>query len=212
MRKIAEKLASMDFCLCSVFLLDSQFLVDDSKFVMAVLTSLSSLMMLALPHVTVLTKVDLISKNDRDKLEKLEFFRFNRFLEPDLWPWLNCGKSRDYKGLTSSLASVVDDYGMIQFIMLDSTDETSTMNVATTIDMVLQYNPEHKEMVALRFLFKKNISSLWSLDVSVPSYFCTSEYKAFYDSRHKSSQLNQDLTLIKKGLTLANKFMQIRKL
>lgn len=53
----------------SVFCLDSTFLTEQSKFVSGCTLSLATMIQLELPHITVLTKADLI--NDKSVLESL---------------------------------------------------------------------------------------------------------------------------------------------
>ncbi len=70
MRQIVNQLQRWDFRLCGVFLLDSQFLVEPSKFFSGVMTALSSMITLELPHVNVLSKMDLLDKASRKEVEK----------------------------------------------------------------------------------------------------------------------------------------------
>eukprot|EP00158_Paraphelidium_tribonemae_P001317 Partr_v1_DN24240_c0_g1_i2_m36856 putative GPN-loop GTPase 3 len=50
----------MNFHVCVVYLLESQFIVDTSKFFSGVLTAISSMVQLEVPHVNILSKMDLI--------------------------------------------------------------------------------------------------------------------------------------------------------
>lgn len=56
--------------MCGVFLLDAQFLVDMPKFFSGILAALSVMVTLEVPHVNLMTKVDLLSQKDRGELEK----------------------------------------------------------------------------------------------------------------------------------------------
>jgi len=53
MKKVTKLLINLGFNLCSVCLVDSTFLVDDSKFFSGVLMALSTMISLELPHLTV---------------------------------------------------------------------------------------------------------------------------------------------------------------
>ena len=53
-----------------IFLLDSQFLIQASKFLAGVMTALSAMVTLELPHVNVLSKVDLLEKKAKKEIEK----------------------------------------------------------------------------------------------------------------------------------------------
>ena len=52
----------------SVFLLDTTFLADTSKFISGSLLSLSAMIALELPHVNIMTKCDLMSEQDIDRI------------------------------------------------------------------------------------------------------------------------------------------------
>ncbi|XP_013792824.1 GPN-loop GTPase 3-like, partial [Limulus polyphemus] len=68
MRRLVNMLHSMDFQVCAVFLLDSQFMIDASKFFSGVMTALATMVNLEIPHINVLSKVDLL---DRQSLKQL---------------------------------------------------------------------------------------------------------------------------------------------
>lgn len=55
--QIVDALRSWDFNICSVFLLDTHFMLEAEKFVAGTLTALSAMVTLETPAVNVLTKV-----------------------------------------------------------------------------------------------------------------------------------------------------------
>ncbi len=55
---------------CGVFLVDAQFLVDTPKFFAGVLAALSVMVTLEIPHLNVMSKIDLLDKVDKDDLHK----------------------------------------------------------------------------------------------------------------------------------------------
>lgn len=61
-RNILAQLQKWDYRLVSVHLVDSHYCSDASKFISVLLTSLSTMLQLELPHVNVLSKCDLIEK------------------------------------------------------------------------------------------------------------------------------------------------------
>lgn len=69
-RQLIELLQSWNFRICSVFLLDSQFMVDGSKFLSGTMAALSVMANMELPHVNVLSKMDLLTKTSRSHLDK----------------------------------------------------------------------------------------------------------------------------------------------
>ncbi len=70
MKQIVDRLQKWDFRLCGVFLLDSQFLIEASKFFAGSMTALSAMVTLELPHVNVLSKMDLLDENDRKEVDR----------------------------------------------------------------------------------------------------------------------------------------------
>lgn len=75
----------MGLRLCVVQLVDSHYCSDAGKFIATVLMSLSSMLQLGLPHVNVLSKIDLAEKYS-DKLQfNVDFYTevldLNYFLE-----------------------------------------------------------------------------------------------------------------------------------
>ena len=70
MRQFVEQLERWNFRVCAVFLLDSQFLIDSAKYFSGVLAALSVMVTLEVPHINVMTKVDLLSAEDKNNLEK----------------------------------------------------------------------------------------------------------------------------------------------
>ena len=73
MSQLVERLHGMNFYVCGVFLVDSQFLIEASKFVSGVLSALSAMVNLQIPHINVMTKLDLLSKKSQKDLERYLF-------------------------------------------------------------------------------------------------------------------------------------------
>ncbi|XP_043804902.1 GPN-loop GTPase 3-like [Manihot esculenta] len=60
-----EHLKSKKFNVCAVCLIDSQFITDVTKFISGCMASLSAMVQLELPHVNILSKMDLVT-NKKD--------------------------------------------------------------------------------------------------------------------------------------------------
>ena len=70
---LAIHLKRIGINVCSVFCLDSTFLQEQSKFVSGSVLSLASMIQLELPHMTILTKCDLIEdKSILDDINNLD--------------------------------------------------------------------------------------------------------------------------------------------
>lgn len=65
MRSFVEYLGRQGYTMAVVYCLDAQFASDGSKFVAGSLQALSAMVQLELPHVNVLTKVDLLAPDSK---------------------------------------------------------------------------------------------------------------------------------------------------
>lgn len=70
MRAFVDFLKNMNFNVCSIFMLDSQFMVDGAKFLSGTMTALSVMTNLELPHVNMLSKMDLLQVSARRMLDR----------------------------------------------------------------------------------------------------------------------------------------------
>jgi len=95
---------------------------------------------LEIPHVNILTKMDLLNKKNKQLVE--------RFLIPDSSLLLDDGETtsgnwnKKYRKLTKALASVMDDYSLLKFLTLDVTDEGSVDDILLCIDNAIQYGED----------------------------------------------------------------------
>ncbi|XP_050409535.1 GPN-loop GTPase 3 [Patella vulgata] len=145
MRQLVDTLQNWDFRICGVFIVDSQFMVEPSKFVSGVMSALSAMVNLEIPHVNVMTKVDLLSNKAKKKLD--------RYLEPDLHSLLHeefeeTKFNHRFRKLNDSIATMIDDYSLVKFIPLDISDEENFNDLLIQIDLAIQYGDdlEHREI------------------------------------------------------------------
>lgn len=139
MKRFAEKLTSWDFRVCAVFVLDSHYMVDGAKFLSGSLTALSVMVKLEVPHVNVLTKMDLLNRAARQQLEM--------FLEPEIHELLtqesNVSRfNKKYHKLTCALAHVIDDFSLVRYVPLNINSEESLQDVLMQIDSTIQYGED----------------------------------------------------------------------
>ncbi|CAN3359917.1 GPN-loop GTPase 3 [Diutina catenulata] len=127
----------LNFNLCAAYLLESSFVVDPSKFFSGALSAMSAMILLELPHINILSKVDLIKDNYGKK-------RLKQFLNPD--PMLLAKEDTEYNPkfakLNQSIAQLVDDFGMVQFLPLDAgnKESQSVATIMSYIDDVTQWS------------------------------------------------------------------------
>ena len=134
MRQLTNTLQSWDFRLCGVFLVDSQFLGESNKFISGILSSLSCMINLEIAHVSVMSKLDMLPKRSKKKIEE--------YLDPDVMELAEGVEGDKYKRLTQAICQIIEDYGMVRFLPLDRSDEESVDNVLQHIDMTMQYGED----------------------------------------------------------------------
>lgn len=140
MKQLVEMLHKMDFRICGVFIIDSQFMIEASKFVSGMLTALSTMVNLEIPHVNIMSKLDLLSKKAKKDLE--------RYLEPELPVLLNeefddeNKSNQKFKKLNASIATMIEDYSLVKFLPLDISDEESINDILLQIDTAIQYGED----------------------------------------------------------------------
>lgn len=138
MRELITVLESMNFRLCSVFVVDSQFMVDASKFLSGTMAALSVMINLELPHVNILSKIDLLSKSSRKQLDK--------YLEPD--PDSLMAETNDdpwhqkHRNLTEALGKLIEEYSLVRFLPLNKDNEESIADIVLTIDNMIQFGED----------------------------------------------------------------------
>lgn len=140
MKKLVRMLQQWNFNICSVFLVDVQFMTDGAKFLSGTMSALSVMVNLELPHVNLLTKMDLLGKSSRRQLE--------RFLEPDCHAIMgdlegNSNKFNEkHRKLTETIGKLIEDYSLVRFIPINLKVEESISDVLITIDNCLQYGED----------------------------------------------------------------------
>lgn len=167
---------SLDIRLCALYLLESTFVVDRAKFFAGTLSAMSAMIMLEIPHINVLSKMDLV----KDQVRKKDL---KKFLTPDTTllddddygrapPPGTIGIGREprgsgeddeagdpherdlimrgasFKRLNRAVAGLIENFSMVNYLKLDSSDEDSVAAILSYIDDVIQYHEaqEPKEL------------------------------------------------------------------
>ena len=145
----------MNISLCAAYLLESTFVIDKAKFFAGTLSAMSAMIMLELPHVNILSKMDLV----KDMMGKKEL---SHFMDPDqaLLDDEDTGRGRaahmvdmrdpreidtvmtggSFKKLNRAVAKLIDDFSMVSFLQLDVQDENSVGDILSYIDDAIQYH------------------------------------------------------------------------
>ena len=166
---------ALNINLCATYLLESTFVVDRAKYFAGVLSAMSAMVMLEIPHVNVLSKMDLV----RGSMSRREL---KRFIDPDV-SLLDEGDDPDrvgdgeaeedvdmgeresgpsddsknvmrgtsFKRLNRAVAALIDEFSMVSFLQLDVQSEDSVGAILSYVDDAIQYHEaqepkEPKEM------------------------------------------------------------------
>mmetsp|Transcript_17945 Transcript_17945/g.25130 ORF Transcript_17945/g.25130 Transcript_17945/m.25130 type:complete len:201 (+) Transcript_17945:454-1056(+) len=132
-KSVTQKLEKWGYRVVVVCLMDSMFITSPSKFISGTLSALSAMMQLALPHINVLSKCDLLP----DKKKTLD-----RFFNPPMGQLLhdlNKDSIGKFHKLNEALSELITSYSLTAFIPLDLTETESLEQVLSYADHALQY-------------------------------------------------------------------------
>ncbi|OJI97475.1 hypothetical protein ASPVEDRAFT_122957 [Aspergillus versicolor CBS 583.65] len=142
----------LNISLCAAYLLESTFVVDKAKFFAGTLSAMSAMLMLEMPHVNILTKMDQV----REMVSRRELKRFTRVdvqsLQDSNEAPTEDSESSDpmskdallsggsFERLNRAVAQLIDDFSMVSFLQLEAQDEDSVAAVLSHIDDAIQYH------------------------------------------------------------------------
>lgn len=152
---------SLDIRMAAVYLLEATFVVDRAKFFAGTLSAMSAMLMLEVPHINVLSKMDLVKGQVKKKDMK-------RFLTPDVAlleddpleraRLANEGaggeddesrppdekeqvmKGASFRRLNRAVAGLIESFSMVNYLKLDVTDEDSVGAILSYIDDCIQFH------------------------------------------------------------------------
>lgn len=163
MPRIIEIFLRADYRACAVYLLESQWMEETSKFFAGILNATAAMLQLGIPHLNLISKMDIcIDKQlsrPRDEMSPGEieeeedkicdvldetnplhnfFFPNPQALEHSL---LNSTskKSPKFSALNSALLQLIEEFDMVNFIPLNVKNESSLAAVLSHIDNATQY-------------------------------------------------------------------------
>jgi GPN-loop GTPase len=133
-----------NYRVCTVHLVDGHLCADPSKYVAALLLSLSTMLHLETPHVNVLSKVDLMDKYG-DLAFGLDFYTEVQDLTYLAEHLNNDPKFKEYNKMTNAIMEIIEDFSLVRFTAMSVEDFDSVNRVCTLCDKSIGYSPEfHK--------------------------------------------------------------------
>lgn len=147
---------SLNVSMCAAYLLESSFIVDRAKFFSGTLSAMSAMIMMELPHVNILSKMDQIKGQVARK-------ELKRFIDPDtsllqdapesglvyeFREGVDNGDPEDvsvmakdsFARLNRAVGQLIDDFSLVSFLKLDAQDEDSVGAVLSYIDDAIQFH------------------------------------------------------------------------
>ncbi|KAI8818115.1 GPN-loop GTPase [Fimicolochytrium jonesii] len=134
---LVSTLHRLDYRVCGVYLLDSTFIDSPPKFFSGVLSAMSAMVQLEIPHINVLSKVDLLPPQAKKSLDK--------YLNPDrelLVGDITATTRPKFHALNEALVQLIEEYNMVSFIPMNIQDEDSIELVLSCVDNAVQYGED----------------------------------------------------------------------
>ncbi|KAI1840170.1 hypothetical protein JX265_006275 [Neoarthrinium moseri] len=167
--RFLTRTGNLDIRLCAAYLLEATFVVDRAKFFSGTLSAMSAMIMLEVPHINILSKMDLV----KDQVRKKDL---KRFITPD--PLLldddpaeiarrkaegtsaeddilanpqdtdAVMKGASFRRLNRAVAGLIENFSMVSYLKLDVQNEESVGAILSYIDDCIQYHEaqEPKEL------------------------------------------------------------------
>lgn len=159
--RFLTRTGNLDIRLCAAYLLEATFVVDRAKYFAGTLSAMSAMIMLEVPHLNILSKMDLV----KDQVRKRDL---KRFITPD--PMLLDDdpaelarrkaegepledddmadpKDKDvvmrgagFRRLNRAVAGLIESFSMVSYLKLDVQDEDSVGAILSYIDDCIQYH------------------------------------------------------------------------
>lgn len=153
---------SLDIRMCAVYLLEATFVVDRAKFFAGTLSAMSAMLLLEVPHINVLSKMDLVKGQvkkkdlkrfltpdgqllDDDPMEKsrLAAEAASGTADDETMPPDNKGqvmRGASFRRLNRAVAGLIESFSMVNYMKLDVTDEDSVAGILSFIDDCIQFH------------------------------------------------------------------------
>ncbi|KAH3762471.1 ATP binding protein [Pelomyxa schiedti] len=135
---IVERLSKIGFRLAAVQLVDSFYCGQPTTYIAALLFCLNAMLQLGLPHVNVLSKIDLLQKYGPLAFD-LEFYtdamdleHLKELLDADTF-------GSKFKKLNAALCELVSDFNLVSFATLDVQSKESMYELVKVIDKANGY-------------------------------------------------------------------------
>lgn len=137
-RDIIGRLVKKDVRLAAVHLVDAHYCSDPGKFISVCLTSLTTMLQLELPHINLLSKVDLVEKYGKLK------FNLDYYTEVlDLEYLLDCipedNFTKKYRALNHAMVGLISDYSLVNYVPVTVKSKERMLAASNLVDKANGY-------------------------------------------------------------------------
>jgi GTPase SAR1 family protein len=150
----------LNISMCATYLLESTFVIDKAKFFSGTLSAMSAMILLEMPHINILSKMDQVKDmvgrrqlkrfanvdvqllHDDPSQEGEDEQRRETEEDPEKDPLskdaLMSGGS--FNRLNKAVGQLIDDFSMVSFLQLDAQDDDSVGAILSHIDDAIQFH------------------------------------------------------------------------
>ncbi|XP_030375468.1 GPN-loop GTPase 2 [Scaptodrosophila lebanonensis] len=139
MAHVFERLESERYSLVTVNLIDSHYCSEPSKFIATLLMALNTMLRMSLPHVNVLSKADLLRKHESMLHFNMDFYTDVLDLKYLLEKLDEDPAIHKYQKLNEAICSMVEDYALVSFQLLDVFNTDSMLRLHSHLDKANGY-------------------------------------------------------------------------
>lgn len=137
-KEIVNNLVTADVRLAAVNLVDSHYCSDPGKFISVCLTSLTTMLQVELPHVNLLSKVDMVEKYGKLQFN-LDYYTDVLDLEYLLDQMPDDPFANKYRALNTALTGLITDYSLVSFIPVTIKSKERMLAVSQHVDKANGY-------------------------------------------------------------------------
>ncbi|KAJ3215381.1 GPN-loop GTPase 2 [Clydaea vesicula] len=137
-KKIIEALVKLNYRLCAVNLVDAHHCTDASKYISVLLLSLKTMIQLELPHLNVLSKIDLIESYGKLTFN-LDFYTEVQDLSYLLDSLNKDPSSSKYNKLNKAIVDLIEDFSLVSFLPFCVDDQDLMLKLIRNIDKANGY-------------------------------------------------------------------------
>ncbi|KAK8869866.1 hypothetical protein IAR55_000434 [Kwoniella newhampshirensis] len=138
LKNVVGKLVKMDYRLAAVHLSDAHYITDASKFISVVLLALRAMLQMEMPHVNVLSKIDLISTYGELPFD-LSYYTEVQDLSYLLAKLDSEPRAAKFGKLNKAMVELVEGFGLVGFETLAVEDKSSMINLVRLVDKMTGY-------------------------------------------------------------------------